>query len=443
MLTVLSSATFANAESTQWSRNIGSLKFSRFNQGLLSSVQVSVTYKVRVTNDATGAVIPSGSTVPAGTKVNFDFLPHTSSDISWFAAGNFSDSPYGRWTNNAVAPSDICSRSNFVPRKAGGSYGDYSRKRYGTAATYAVNPPVKSIDGLSGFNCTASGSNQDCTLTTNGTFPVSFVFETTPGKIWGALSSKGGATCTSATAPDGRPTFAVPQRIIPYTITVIGEVPPDDEEAPVGAPTLAVSSGGACVAGAAHSISMTATDSQNDQVRYLIDWDNDNAVDQFVPSPGFVNSGTTQTASRTYTTAGSKTVKVRAEDSNGWLSNWSTISFSCADSATVGLNESDNGNVNGGEGGGGTSPDLTIRAIPSLVRSGNTTRVHWNATNVSSCNVTATNGDNWTGLESVVGGEVSGAITGAVDYTLSCVDLDGGIMTKTAKVQILPIWQEQ
>ena len=55
------------------------------------------------------------------------------------------------------------------------------------------------------------------------------------------------------------------------------------------------------------------------------------ALDQWVPATGYVPSGSTQSASRTYSTEGTKTVKVLAQNQNGNSSGWATLSFSCAD----------------------------------------------------------------------------------------------------------------
>ena len=54
------------------------------------------------------------------------------------------------------------------------------------------------------------------------------------------------------------------------------------------------------------------TDTGGRQLKYGIDWDADGTIDQYVPPSGYVSSGTTQSASRTYSTAGQKTVKVVA-----------------------------------------------------------------------------------------------------------------------------------
>ena len=85
---------------------------------------------------------------------------------------------------------------------------------------------------------------------------------------------------------------------------------------------------------------------------------------------------------------------------------------------------------------------LDLRVIPSLVRSGNTTKVNWSAQNVESCTVRGDNGDSWTGISSPLGGKTSKPITAETAYTLSCLDLDGTTQTRQATVRILPSWEE-
>ncbi|KAB2943619.1 MAG: hypothetical protein K8F92_04600 [Hyphomicrobium sp.] len=149
--------------------------------------------------------------------------------------------------------------------------------------------------------------------------------------------------------------------------------------------------------------------------------------------------------SRTYAIAGAKTVKVLAQDQNGNSPGWASISFSCTASATVDLNENDNsgGDTSGGLGTVQLLPNLDLRVIPSLVRTGNTTNVNWSAANVQSCTVQGQNGDSWSGLQSPLGGNLSKPITGETTYTLSCLALDGTTLTKTATVRIIPTFQEK
>ena len=87
-----------------------------------------------------------------------------------------------------------------------------------------------------------------------------------------------------------------------------------------------------CTVNTPVTILMNAVDPQGDQIRYLIDWDGDEVVDEYSPTSGYVDSGTMIQSSQTFTTAGEHTVRFRVEDSNGALSLWSgTITFNCVD----------------------------------------------------------------------------------------------------------------
>src|SRR3989344_3300431 len=95
LIVVLSSfATHAEALSAQWSSGLpnlcgvgsnscpsGSGWFSMYN------VSATVTYNAQVINRDTGAIIAPGSTVPTGTEIEYQFVPHVYTDISWFAVG--------------------------------------------------------------------------------------------------------------------------------------------------------------------------------------------------------------------------------------------------------------------------------------------------------------------------------------------------------------------
>src|SRR5690606_38880344 len=101
-----------------------------------------------------------------------------------------------------------------------------------------------------------------------------------------------------------------------------------------------------------------------------------------------------------------------------------------------------------GEGDGGYAAipsiaNLSLRALPSLVRPGNTTQVHWSSQNMTACTVTGTNNDAWNTLQSVVSGQTSGPIEGTTTYTLTCTGTDGNTYSKSARVNVLPSWREQ
>ncbi|MDO8552376.1 MAG: InlB B-repeat-containing protein, partial [bacterium] len=87
-----------------------------------------------------------------------------------------------------------------------------------------------------------------------------------------------------------------------------------------------------------------------------------------------------------------------------------------------------------------------LQAIPSLVRSGETTRLRWNMDNVSSCSVTGSNGDSWNGGSSGTGGKESSDIVSQTTYTLTCRPLPGAPsddpVVELVTVNIIPIFEE-
>ena len=90
---------------------------------------------------------------------------------------------------------------------------------------------------------------------------------------------------------------------------------------------------------------------------------------------------------------------------------------------------------------GGNNGHLQIR--PQLTRRGGVTNIFWNLDNVSSCTVTGTNGDSWTGDTSGPEGQTSSPIYDTVVYTLSCTGLDSSIITETANAGVVPVFQEK
>jgi hypothetical protein len=84
-------------------------------------------------------------------------------------------------------------------------------------------------------------------------------------------------------------------------------------------------------------------------------------------------------------------------------------------------------------------PDAFIRAAPALVRTGETTNITWGSSNSSSCSVSGTNGDSWSGKN---GSETTSEITTQTTYTLICTGLDSSEVTDTAIVNVIPIFEE-
>ena len=108
---------------------------------------------------------------------------------------------------------------------------------------------------------------------------------------------------------------------IPYPITIVTAGPKPSQPS--------VSAGGSCIVASTFTLSFSSTDPDGHQVRYGVDWDNDGSVDQWVPPTGYVNSGSVQSASRTYSTTGAKSVAVLTENNQGVRSARTSYSFSC------------------------------------------------------------------------------------------------------------------
>lgn len=87
---------------------------------------------------------------------------------------------------------------------------------------------------------------------------------------------------------------------------------------------------------------------------------------------------------------------------------------------------------------------LTVK--PALVHAGEKTRVYWNISEVidSTCSVTGSNGDSWTGLAfSGTSGKQTSAIISQTIYTLTCTGVDNSTFSETATANIIPVFQEQ
>ena len=101
-------------------------------------------------------------------------------------------------------------------------------------------------------------------------------------------------------------------------------------------------------------------------------------------------------------------------------------------------------NSNSPAGAFSATGHLQIR--PFLVKKGDTVNVYWNVKNVSSCSVTGTNGDSWTGNSSGSAGKTTSPIIGQTTYTLSCAALPKATpasITETQTVNVIPTFQEK
>ena len=305
----------------------------------LDNTNVSVSYNVSVTDLSTGLNIQPNSTLQSGKTLRFAFAASSRQDIYWVTTGTDNDSPYGYWVNNAdAAPvSQITSDVSNRIQLAHTFWMDLS-----------VNPPTKSLINTGGLFCgSMNGNYVDCTVassTATTTINPIFNFSSTYGKFYAGRGNL--ATVTDplqqllevvqyddvgdVIGPNY--TMNVPAQNIPFTFTVQPVIP--DNHAP-SSPTITGPTTG--TTSTPVSFSFVSTDPDSDQIKYSVDWNNDGIIDESDPSSGYVNSGTSQSSVKTWATAGSKTLKVRAEDSKGATSTWSTYTINIQDEPVVGV----------------------------------------------------------------------------------------------------------
>jgi len=87
-----------------------------------------------------------------------------------------------------------------------------------------------------------------------------------------------------------------------------------------------------------------------------------------------------------------------------------------------------------------------LQVTPSIVRTGDPSKVYWNVSNVWSCSVTENNStisDVWSTRASVTGGNTTSALRQQTVYTLSCNPYPEHTFTpETATVNIVPVFNE-
>lgn len=156
--------------------------------GALKNVTATVRYGTRVLNLNTGEVVACGSSVPAGTRLKFEFVPHQNEDVSWFGSGGTYDSPYGSWKSGGAAPSNLCVEKNYI-REENSAFAGIIK----TYTDLSVNPPNKAISGLP-TSCASVGSDKDCVMDVLGTYNALFQFSSTYGVFHYGISNSGGGS---------------------------------------------------------------------------------------------------------------------------------------------------------------------------------------------------------------------------------------------------------
>lgn len=173
-----------------------------------------------------------------------------------------------------------------------------------------------------------------------------------------------------------------------------------------------------------------------------------NAFNICPPSPSPTGSG----ANTTVSSAANSGTKGSSNNSAGNTNANSPVGQICTSPANAACGITSQGTIVGGVCNAVTPPNSAcpspiinassgFYADPTLVRSGNTSNLHWNATNATACAVTG-GGLNLQGL-GINGSTVTGAITSKTTYTLTCINGAGGPVTSVnASVNLVPSTQE-
>lgn len=319
-------------------------------RGLYAGSSASITYKAKLFNNQTNAEIVDGASVSVGTIIRAERDTSTlGTDISWVGTGYSNDSPYGRWVSGAESVSIACHLEDKVGSNKG--VGLASSVTYDSYVLLNTNPPTTSvINPSSNLSC----SGNICTVTGSGSVSIGMNFGATYGKFYYRyfnnnsnpsvhgchannvqmrdgtslpVSSAGVPNCVSTIFQSyadclGGSSYIlnIPAQTITFSLTAVGgnnnPNPPTITPQPMTG-----------VTNTSYPFTFTATDPDNNTLRYQIDWNNDGVTDVTTPSGSFVNSGTAQSASNAsnlWTTPGTKTFQARTEDSQGGLSTWTT-----------------------------------------------------------------------------------------------------------------------
>lgn len=102
------------------------------------------------------------------------------------------------------------------------------------------------------------------------------------------------------------------------------------------APTVSTLSGPAeGVINTTYTYTYTATDPEDNNIRYAVDWDGDDSVDEYAPSSGYTASGTEGQKTHSWPSVGTYTFKVRTEDEGGMTSSWASYTVTISNPAPV------------------------------------------------------------------------------------------------------------
>ena len=360
------------------------------------TLDTSVTYYATIRNQSAGnTLVSDGSSVSVGDVIVIEVSPFSGSDIRWVPEG--SSGPYmypsfaivnpgvqreGYFISGAGQPSNICTSANVALESSasaicvghsfwGSGGGDGGGSCPGISAVYghftpvSIDPPSYTINntGTAGLSCNVSGSQ--CTVTSPGSISSQVSFAATTAKIYPYRTTSTPGECALSNYVMAVLDNTVPAQVINFSFTANPAVPVNAVPNP---PTISGPTTGS--PNISYGFSLTATDPDNDQIYYQVDWNDDGVSDQRLPSSSLVNSGTAQSANYSWATDGAKTFKARTVDSAGNLSaTWTSHTITITTpAATADLK------INGSDG-------------PLSINQNTNATVSWSSTNAVSCSL--------------------------------------------------------
>jgi hypothetical protein len=150
-----------------------------------------------------------------------------------------------------------------------------------------------------------------------------------------------------------------------------------------------------------YTYTFNSTDPESNTLRYGIDWDMNGTVDEYAPALGYVASGVSTSTTHSWSTAGTKTFQVNAQDLDGLSSGWTSKVVTISNPV----------------------PTVLLTASPSSVTQGQSSTLTWSSAYATSCT-----GTNFS-TASAVSGSVSVSPTVTTTYSISCTGAGGSAST--------------
>lgn len=330
------------ARTTSVSTTAGDLSAGAYMNQKIENARVTLTNSVDARNNSTNAVINNNASLPIGTQVRID----TGSSVSVSATGASSSTGRsgagsGQMQSGAGQPTgsgySMCSGA-YVDRHynywSSNAYSQarpssHERKRY---ATPTVNPPTESITTTGNISC----SGDVCTVTGEGAISVRVNFASTYARFYMTdyntyvNISNGVNGCSLEGTFTPNPTNLAASSV---TFNFNGYTPAPPNTAP-NPPTISGPTTGNPTT--QYTFGFVATDPDGDNIKYGVDWDGNNTVDEWLPSTGDVASGVSRTGVKSWSAVGSKTFKALTQDAAGLQSTWASYTITLSNAPTNG-----------------------------------------------------------------------------------------------------------